>query len=271
MPRMVCLMSGGLDSTTLVAEAMSHDFEVYAISFNYGQRHHIELTRAYQLAGELGCKAHVTVAIPNEIVAKGSLAGKDEVPEGHYADDNMASTIVPNRNALMLASAFAWAETLGAEAVGIGAHAGDHPVYPDCRPEFLDAFEHMEHLALGRPVRLYRPFANVSKGDIVRLGAALKVPFDQTWSCYAPVEAHKEVNHGVYQSGNLVIPSPLPASLVHAGFVHCGRCGTCVERKEAFCLAQVEDPTYYEDQLYIIQANQPAREETQGSGPMYSA
>lgn len=259
MPRMVCLMSGGLDSTTLVAEAKSHDFEVYAMSFDYGQRHHIELTRAYELSGILGCKNHIQVPIPNVIVAKGSLAGRDEVPEGHYADDNMASTIVPNRNALMLASAFAWAETLGADAVGIGAHAGDHPVYPDCRPEFLDAFEHMEHLALGRPVRLYRPFANVGKHDIVRLGAELGVPFAKTWSCYAPVEQFRSVNHGVYQTGDLIKPSP-NVSEVHNNWVHCGRCGTCVERKEAFCLAQVEDPTYYADQIYMIQANQPIRE-----------
>jgi 7-cyano-7-deazaguanine synthase len=260
VPRMVCLMSGGLDSTTLVAEAKSHDFEVYAMSFNYGQRHNIELTRAYELSGILGCKNHIQISIPNIIVAKGSLAGREEdIPEGHYADDNMASTIVPNRNALMLASAFAWAETLDADAVGIGAHAGDHPVYPDCRPEFLDAFEHMEHLALGRPVRLYRPFANADKASIVRLGAALNVPFGKTWSCYAPVETTRSLNHGAYQSGNLTIPSSLPNSEVHAAWVHCGRCGTCVERKEAFVQAQVEDPTYYADQIYMIQANQEMR------------
>lgn len=254
MPRMVCLLSGGLDSTTLVAEARSHDFDVYAISFNYGQRHSIELNRAFELAGILGCKGYQIVPIPNQIVSKGSLAGGDTVPEGHYADDNMSSTIVPNRNALMLASAFAWAETLGAEAVGIGAHAGDHPVYPDCRPEFLDAFEHMEHLALGHPIRLYRPFATVSKGDIVRLGAALEVPFAKTWSCYNPTETTKQVNHGVYQSGNLVHPSDWE-STVHEGWVHCGRCGTCVERKEAFVQAQVYDPTFYADPFYMIQAN----------------
>lgn len=257
MPRMVCLLSGGLDSTTLIAEAKSHDFDVYAMSFNYGQRHTIELTRAFELAGIMKCSGHIQVPIPNQIVAKGSLAGTDEVPEGHYADDNMASTIVPNRNALMLASAFAWAETLGAEAVGIGVHAGDHPVYPDCRPEFLDAFEHMEHLALGRPVRLYRPFANVSKHDIVKLGAALGVDFARTWSCYAPKEIFREVNHGVYQTGNLEVPSTLPNSSVHNGWMHCGRCGTCVERKEAFVLAQVQDPTLYDDPFYIVQANQP--------------
>lgn len=260
-------MSGGLDSTTLVAEAKSHDFDVYAISFDYGQRHHIELTRAFELAGILQCKGYQQVPIPNQIVAKGSLGGRDEVPEGHYADDNMASTIVPNRNALMLASAFAWAETLGADAVGIGVHAGDHPVYPDCRPEFLDAFEHMEHLALGRPVRLYRPFANVTKADIVKLGAALGLGsegsymgvYSKTWSCYNPVDWTKEVNHGVYQSGNLIVPSTLPNSIVHDQWVHCGRCGTCVERKEAFVLAQVEDPTTYADPFYMIQANTPDR------------
>jgi 7-cyano-7-deazaguanine synthase len=141
------------------------------------------------------------------------------VPDGHYAEESMRITVVPNRNAIMLAIAFGVAAARQAEAVGVAVHGGDHFIYPDCRPDFIDAFQAMQNRALDgyANVRLYAPFVHVSKADIVTEGTRHATPFDQTWSCYK------------------------------GGDVHCGRCGTCVERREAFDLARLQDPTDYAD------------------------
>jgi 7-cyano-7-deazaguanine synthase len=144
-----------------------------------------------------------------------------EVPHGHYAAPSMAITIVPNRNAIMLSVAYGAAVADEAEIVAIGVHAGDHFIYPDCRAPFIESYDAMQRLAVegcGHPdLRLYAPFVEESKADIVRLGAGLGVPFELTWSCY------------------------------EGGEIHCGQCGTCVERKEAFALANVPDPTEYKN------------------------
>ncbi|HEY0409758.1 MAG TPA: 7-cyano-7-deazaguanine synthase, partial [Candidatus Dormibacteraeota bacterium] len=142
-----------------------------------------------------------------------------EVPDGHYADETMRITVVPNRNAVMLAIAHAVAVAEGVPTVAAAFHAGDHPVYPDCRPAFVDAFRRMQTLAtegFGPRDMLVTPFLHLDKAAIVRAGHRLGVPFERTWSCY------------------------------RGGDRHCGRCGTCVERREAFTLAGVADPTAYE-------------------------
>ena len=142
-----------------------------------------------------------------------------DVPDGHYAEETMRVTVVPNRNAIMLAVAFGVAAAQSADAVAIAVHGGDHFIYPDCRPGFIDAFQTMQDHALDgyASVRLLAPYVNGSKADIVTDGAKHGTPFGDTWSCYK------------------------------GGETHCGRCGTCVERREAFHLAGVADPTEYED------------------------
>ncbi|MFM9146691.1 MAG: 7-cyano-7-deazaguanine synthase, partial [Verrucomicrobiota bacterium] len=138
-----------------------------------------------------------------------------KVPEGHYEEESMKATVVPNRNMLLISVATAWAVSLRAESVAYGAHGGDHAIYPDCRPEFAEALDRAVRLADWHEVRLERPFVKMDKAAIVRRGAELDVPFSLTWSCYV------------------------------GGERHCGKCGTCVERKEAFRLARVTDPTDY--------------------------
>jgi len=141
------------------------------------------------------------------------------VPDGHYAEETMKITVVPNRNAIMLTIAFGLASAQGADAVAAAVHGGDHFIYPDCRPAFIEAFQTMQNCALDgqSTIKLYTPFVTISKADIVSIGKELVVPFEKTWSCYK------------------------------GGATHCGRCGTCVERIEAFHLAHVDDPTKYAD------------------------
>src|SRR5262249_28143130 len=214
------IISGGLDSVTLAHLLASQGYDLHLLSFDYGQRHRKELDFAQRAAARLGAEwtlIDLKAAGLKTLLRGSALTDPDvQVPEGHYAADNMRITIVPNRNAIMLAIACAAVESDGAQVVGVAVHAGDHVIYPDCRPEFIEAFEAMERLAMDRPVlRIEAPFLNCSKADIVRIGAQLNVPFGQTWSCYRGDE------------------------------IHCGACGTCVERREAFLLAGVIDPTIY--------------------------
>ena len=214
------ICSGGLDSVSLAHKVAAEQTLTGLVSFDYGQRHSKELGFAAACAQRLG--------VPHQIIdirdvgrqLSGSALTDDvAVPDGHYAEESMRITVVPNRNAIMLAIAFGVAAARQAEAVGVAVHGGDHFIYPDCRPDFIDAFQAMQNRALDgyANVRLYAPFVHVSKADIVTEGARHATPFDQTWSCYK------------------------------GGDVHCGRCGTCVERREAFDLARLQDPTDYTD------------------------
>ena len=216
MPKAVVICSGGLDSTTLLY-FVRQDHEVEAVGFDYGQRHRKELEAMISICRHIDVPYTVKLAA---IGHKGSVSGDEPVPHGHYAEESMKSTIVPNRNMVMIALAASHATTVGATKVFYGAHHGDHAIYPDCRPEFVEAMN--KALLLGNlwenngmSVRLEAPFINDSKADIVRLGTRLGVPFEKTWSCY------------------------------EGGAVHCGLCGTCQERKEAFKIAGVPDPTAY--------------------------
>lgn len=213
-------MSGGLDSTVMGYALRAQGHRLHAVSFDYGQRHRKELDCARAVAADLGAPWELVDLRAAGVTRflRGSALTDDavEVPDGHYADESMRVTVVPNRNAMMLAIACALAGGIGAGAVAIAVHGGDHPIYPDCRPDFVRAFEAMERLAMEQPgLRILAPFVDVTKDQIVRIGAAHGVPFDKTWSCYK------------------------------GGRVHCGVCGTCHERREAFALAGVTDPTAY--------------------------
>jgi 7-cyano-7-deazaguanine synthase len=225
--RTLVVCSGGLDSVTLSHKCAIEKTLIHLISFDYGQRHRKELQYAHRCATRLG-GSHEIIDITDigRRLTGSALTAGIEVPDGHYAEETMRSTIVPNRNAIMLTIAFGVAVAKGAEAVAAAVHGGDHFIYPDCRPAFVEAFAKMQCMALDNSAQIAfeTPFLRWRKADIVRLGERLGVPFAETWSCYK------------------------------GGAQHCGRCGTCVERREAFDLAGVEDPTPYDDADYWIDA-----------------
>ncbi|WP_170559985.1 7-cyano-7-deazaguanine synthase QueC [Ruegeria atlantica] len=215
---LVC--SGGLDSVSLAHVLAAEGNLSRLVSFDYGQRHTKELTFAALCAQRLDVPHHVIDLRSVGASLTGSALTDDvDVPDGHYAEETMKVTVVPNRNAIMLTIAYGVAAAQGDDAVAAAVHGGDHFIYPDCRPTFTDAFDTMQRAALDgyAEVALHVPFVHRSKADIVREGARVDTPFDQTWSCYK------------------------------GGDQHCGRCGTCVERREAFELAGVPDPTKYDD------------------------
>ncbi len=225
----IVVCSGGLDSVTLAYKVAAEHKLHSLISFDYGQRHKKELDFAARTARDLGVKHHIVDLTSVGALLGGSSLTSDEidVPDGHYAQETMRITVVPNRNAIMLAVAFGAAASAGADAVATAVHGGDHFIYPDCRPDFINAFAAMQNHALDgvKDVSLYTPFVHVSKADIALEAGRLGVPIDLTWSCY---KGHD---------------------------THCGRCGTCVERREALELACVKDPTVYEDREYWKQAH----------------
>lgn len=215
----MAVVSGGVDSVTM-AHALSADgHELKVISFHYGQRHAKELDFARSAAADLSSEwfpIDLSTSGLREVLSGSALTDtRIDVPEGHYASANMRQTIVPNRNAMFLSIAYGLAVSTSASAVALGVHGGDHPVYPDCRPEFISSFDAMERLATQQDIQLLAPYLRSTKADIVAAGARLGVPYAQTWSCYV------------------------------GGEQHCGACGTCHERREAFELAGVPDPTVY--------------------------
>ena len=213
------LFSGGLDSTVLATQMKRDAEETRLLSINYGQRHAKELEHSQCVAKHLDLP-HEILKLPQlgAILCGSSLTDKSlALPEGHYAEESMKSTVVPNRNMILLALAGGHALSLGFDTIAYAAHAGDHTIYPDCRPAFADAMDRAFGLADWNTLSLHRPFVDMTKSDLVSLGTELDAPLHLTWSCYAGNE------------------------------IHCGKCGTCVERKEAFALANVPDPTKYEE------------------------
>jgi 7-cyano-7-deazaguanine synthase len=223
----IVVCSGGLDSVTLAHKVAAERTLTRLVSFDYGQRHKKELAYARRCAMRLVVPHDVVdIAAVGRLLTGSALTSGGAVPEGHYAEETMRATVVPNRNPIMLAVAFGVAAADHAESVAAAVHGGDHFIYPDCRPAFVETFEAMQRYALDGLARIsfYTPFLRISKAEIVREGARLGVPFAETWSCYK------------------------------GGTLHCGRCGTCVERREAFHLASVDDPTAYEDPDYWVEA-----------------
>ena len=215
--KVVVLLSGGMDSTVLLYK-MHQEHEVVAtLSFDYGSKHnHREIPFAASHSQRLGVE-HVTIPlgfIANHF-SSDLLKSGGEIPEGHYEDENMVKTVVPFRNGIMLSIAAGFAESKNAEAISIAAHSGDHAIYPDCRESFLSAISDSIIEGTYAGIKLLRPFVDIRKEDIATLGQSLEVDFAQTWSCYK------------------------------GGEVHCGVCGTCVERKEAFEISGTTDPTTY--------------------------
>jgi 7-cyano-7-deazaguanine synthase len=223
--RAVVLLSGGLDSTTCLAAALADGREVHALSVDYGQRHRRELARARALAHLLGAASHRVVKV--DLSAFGGSALTDAaiaVPKGRSAaamSRDIPVTYVPARNTVMLSLALAWAEVIGAEEIHVGVNAVDYSGYPDCRPEFLAAFERLARVATkagvgGRPLRIVAPLQRLSKAGIIRLGTRLGVPYGRTQSCYDPAAGRA-----------------------------CGRCDACQLRRKGFSEAGLPDPTRY--------------------------
>jgi 7-cyano-7-deazaguanine synthase len=216
--KVVVLCSGGMDSVTALHWARAHHDVRAALSFDYGAKHnHREIPLAAEHAANLGV-THRTIPLDfiGQLFASDLLQSGGDIPEGHYAADNMKRTVVPFRNGIMLAAAAGFAENAGAEALVIAAHTGDHTIYPDCREDFMAAMGDALRLGTYAGIRLLRPFIAMTKGGIAAEGARLGVDYARTWSCYK------------------------------GGARHCGKCGTCVERREAFQQAGLADPTEYE-------------------------
>lgn len=218
----VIIVSGGIDSTTLLYKTINKGYDVRTLTFLYGQRHVKEVEYAERICSNLKVP-HKTVDLSS---LKGLLSGSaltdsavdvPEVPETAEYYETLQSTIVPNRNAIFLSVAIGYAVSIGAENVYFGAHFSDRGVYPDCRTEFVDAFQSAERLATDIPeLTIKAPFVDSDKSEIVKLGHKLGVPFEDTWTCYK------------------------------GGALHCGVCSSCRERKRAFLDAGVPDPTEYE-------------------------
>ena len=211
----VLVLSGGLDSTTMLYEYK--DRIALALSFHYGSNHNDkELAFARLHCERLGIRHLViSLAFIREYFRSSLLSGGEAVPEGNYAEDNMRSTVVPFRNAIMLSVAVGMAENEGLQYVMMANHSGDHTVYPDCRPEFVQAMDKAAEAGTWNNVRLLTPYTMLSKADIARRGKQLGIDYSETWSCYK------------------------------GGEIHCGKCGTCVERREALREAGIEDRTEY--------------------------
>ena len=210
----VLILSGGTDSTTLLYELLQTSPNVYPITFYYGQKHQREIEAAGNTCEALGV-THKIVDIEffgNELAPSSLTRGEIEVPHGHYEKESMKKTVVPNRNMVLLSLAASYAIGIGAGQLFYGAHSGNHAIYPDCRPEFVKAMAKAFKLCDWSELRLEAPYLNLTKGDIVSRGVALGVDYSSTWSCYQGLDKP------------------------------CKKCGSCVERAEAFKFAGVEDP-----------------------------
>lgn len=223
MKKAVCLLSGGLDSTTALAMAQEQGFEVYALSFSYGQRHTVELEKAQQFALERKVARHITLDIDLRQFGGSALTADIAVPKSNSLADikqGIPITYVPARNTIFLSFALGWAETLGAQDLFIGVNALDYSGYPDCRPEFLDAFERLANLATkagvegAQQLTIHAPLLHMNKADIVLKGTALGIDFGETSSCYDPA------------------PNGAP----------CGHCDACLLRAKGFAQAGLPDP-----------------------------
>ena len=181
----VVIFSGGMDSYTLLNRALKNDLQVSAVTFNYGQRHAKEIEYAISACIELNVPHKVIdITTISELLQGSSLTSNIDIPEGHYADETMRSTIVPNRNMILLSLAVGYAVSIGARKVFYGAHSGDHAIYPDCRPEFVEKMNNVCAIANYEPVEVVTPYLNYDKGEIVKDGLLMRLDYTKTWSCY---------------------------------------------------------------------------------------
>jgi len=260
------LLSGGMDSATTLALARAEGFEIYALSFDYMQRHRIELESAKVMADAMKAKKHLIVSFDLREIGGSALTSETEVPKQvksqKFSALNSAIpvTYVPARNTIFLSFALAWAEVLGAGNIFIGANAVDYSGYPDCRPEYLHAFEDMANLATKASVEgklrfvVSAPLISMKKADIIRKGLELGLDYALTWSCYDPQPLKRQRLRGKGQGAKDILKvstSAPPHS--HAGFVPCGLCDSCRLRAKGFSEAGLEDPL---GSLYDIQRNQ---------------
>lgn len=217
--KVVVLVSGGMDSVAALYDAAREHEVVAGVSFDYGSKHnHRELPFAAEHCQALGIEHQVVkLGFMDELFKSDLLKSGGEIPEGHYEAENMKQTVVPFRNGIMLSIAAGYAESIEAEGLVIAAHSGDHTIYPDCRETFMAPMAEAISAGTCVDLQVLRPFIALRKEDIAVRGSILEVDFSRTWSCYK------------------------------GGELHCGICGTCVERKEAFSLANLIDPTEYEN------------------------
>ena len=217
-PKAVVIYSGGMDSYTVLHLALQQGYKVYAVSFNYGQRHSKELDVAVKVCADLGVSHKlVDITAINQLLQGSSLTSTEiDIPTGGYEEDNMKSTVVPNRNMILLSLAIGYAVSLGSTEVFYGAHSGDHDIYPDCRPEFVDAMNIVSSIANYDDVQIISPFLHQTKLTILEVGLNMGLDYGQTWTCYLGQEKA------------------------------CGKCGSCVERLEAFAKVGLTDPVRYE-------------------------
>lgn len=216
--KIVAVVSGGMDSVTMLHDLVDQGNDVAVISFDYGQRHVKELDVAAQNAEKLGLD-HTIVRMDfmRQILGNSALTAGGDVPEGHYADENMKATVVPNRNMIMAAIAIGHAVNLGYNAVALGVHSGDHAIYPDCRPEFVSALRTASLIANYEPIDVLAPYLHLDKGGIIERGLQIEtMDYSETWTCYKGLEKA------------------------------CGSCGSCQERLEGFEQNGIEDPIEYD-------------------------
>jgi 7-cyano-7-deazaguanine synthase len=215
--KVVVIFSGGMDSFTVLNMAVKQGFEVFALSFDYGQRHKKELDYAGEACNKLNVNHKIIdISAINELIGGSSLTSDIEVAEGHYELESMKTTVVPNRNMILLSMAVGYAVSLGANKVYYGAHSGDHAIYPDCRPEFVKRMNDVCAIANYEAVEIITPFLHESKIAILTAGLEMGLDYGQTWTCYNGRE------------------------------LACGKCGACQERLEAFAENGSTDPLEYE-------------------------
>ncbi|CAG9001567.1 MAG: 7-cyano-7-deazaguanine synthase [Candidatus Celerinatantimonas neptuna] len=216
--KVVVIYSGGMDSYTVLNKVIQNGYVPYPLTFNYGQRHYKEIEVAQKVCQQLHLEHKVVdISAIDQLLQGSSLTSDIDIPEGHYEEESMKSTVVPNRNMILLSLAVGYAVSIGAREVYYGAHAGDHAIYPDCRPEFVQKMNDVSKIANYEPVEIISPYLYKSKIEILQDGLKMGLNYGQTWTCYNGREKA------------------------------CGRCGACQERLEAFELNHCKDPLEYED------------------------
>lgn len=216
--KVVVIYSGGMDSYTVLHKAIQQGLTPYALTFDYGQRHIKEIDVARDVCEELGINHKVIdISAINQLIGGSSLTDSSiDVALGHYEEENMKSTVVPNRNMILLSLAIGYAVSIGAEQVYYGAHSGDHAIYPDCRPDFVEKMNDVAAIANYEKTEIFSPYLNTNKIGILKDGLAMGLDYSKTWTCYNGREKA------------------------------CGKCGSCVERLEAFSKNGLTDPIAYE-------------------------